>query len=225
MVDEHLFGSCQRLKLHDMQYTVGGKTALRAVVATLALASAACSSSPTDTARSSPTVRTEPPTTTTTNPYAVPAVIDAAYVNRVLAGLDAALGDVTRLVVRTRTIPREAYDRLRAIYADSDFLQIAIDGFQLDMQSNFSSYKPLPGDRKSTVTELISARLDCIFAQVRRDYSEVGVKPSADLNVQWIGLKPLNQDGDSKTYNPTSWAYIYDGYPASRTQPRDPCVS
>jgi len=40
------------------------------------------------------TVPTAAPTTTTTNPYAVPQVIDAAYFNRVLAGLDAVEGDV-----------------------------------------------------------------------------------------------------------------------------------
>lgn len=34
----------------------------------------------------SPTVRTEPTPTTAADPYAVPAVIDVAYVNRVLAG-------------------------------------------------------------------------------------------------------------------------------------------
>ena len=42
---------------------------------------------------------TLPQATTTTDPYAVPAVIDEAYVNRVLAGLDQAVGEVTRLVV------------------------------------------------------------------------------------------------------------------------------
>ena len=43
----------------------------------------------TDPPRTNPTLATVPAPTTTTNPYAVPAVIDAAYVNRVLAGLDA----------------------------------------------------------------------------------------------------------------------------------------
>ena len=50
-------------------------------------------------------------TTTTTNPYAVPPVIDAAYVNRVLAGLDAAVGDVVRMVVKTDPAPRDIVQR------------------------------------------------------------------------------------------------------------------
>ena len=82
------------------------RTAIPAVLAALALlASAACSGGgadkgsaganptlATDPPRTNPTLATVPAPTTTTNPYAVPAVIDAAYVNRVLAGLDAADG-------------------------------------------------------------------------------------------------------------------------------------
>ena len=41
---------------------------------------------------------TVPQGTTTTNPYAVPPVIDEPYVNRVLAGLDQGVGDIVRLV-------------------------------------------------------------------------------------------------------------------------------
>ncbi len=54
-----------------------------------------------------------PQATTTTNPYAVPEVIDEAYVNRVLAGLDQAYGDLTRLIVSTENIVPEAIDRLK----------------------------------------------------------------------------------------------------------------
>lgn len=213
--------------------------AIRAAVAAVVLAaSAACSPSsadrsaagPTATVRTEPpaaTVRTEPPrsTTTTTNPYAVPAVIDAAYVNRVLAGLDAAVGDVTRLVIRTRTIPREAYDRLSAIYANADFLQIKIDGYQRDIREGFSSYAPNPGNKVTTATQVLSARSTCIFVRVNRDYSGVGTTPLPQLDIQWVGLRTLDSSRDPNHYNPTSWAYIYDGFPRDRTQPTDPCVS
>jgi hypothetical protein len=79
---------------------VARRTAITAALAALALlASASCSSGTadrgsaganptlaTDPPRTNPTLATVPAPTTTTNPYAVPAVIDAAYVNRVLAG-------------------------------------------------------------------------------------------------------------------------------------------
>ena len=70
---------------------------------------------------------TVPQATTTTNPYAVPPVIDEAYVNRVLAGLDQAVGDVIRLVVSSRTLSPEALDRLRTIYV-GDALDLSIKG-------------------------------------------------------------------------------------------------
>src|SRR5436305_12121423 len=117
--------------------------ALPAVLASLALtASLACSPSAADKGRptSDPTLATEPAPTTTTNPYAVPTVIDAAYVNRVLAGLDAINGDVTRQVVSTRTIPRDAYDRMRALYGDDHWLQLRIDSFQSDLRRNLAGY-------------------------------------------------------------------------------------
>src|SRR5205085_10070389 len=95
---------------------VGERTRRSLVAALVAMATApiltACAG------KSEPLVPTAtvPVATTTTNPYAVPEVIDEAYVNRVLAGLDAAVGDMLRLVVSARTIPPEALERLRALY-------------------------------------------------------------------------------------------------------------
>ncbi len=190
----------------------------------LALLAPACADNDADrgSAGANPTLATDPPTTTTTNPYAVPAVIDAAYVNRVLAGLDAAMGDVTRLIVRTRTIPREAYDRMKAIYGDEDRLQLAIDLYQRDIRRNFSGFKPEPANAETKVTKLLAATTMCIFAQVARDYSPVSVATQAP-DTQWISLRPLQAGRDPNRYNTTSWAVFYEGYPPDRTQPPNPC--
>ncbi len=203
------------------------RTAITAALATLVLvASAACSNGGGEkaSAGANPTVATDPPTTTTTNPYAVPAVIDVAYVNRVLAGLDAAMGDVVRLVLRTRTIPREAYDRLRAIYGNDQWFQSSIDSFQADLRRNFSTYKSSPGNKVTTVSQLLTASPRCIFAKVQRDYSEVATNP-APPETQWIALKPLSQVHDPIGYNPTTWALFYDGFAPNRGAPPDPCAS
>ncbi len=194
-----------------------------ALLAVLLGGAAACSGATADKAGPTATVRTEPPATTTTNPYAVPAVIDAAYVNRVLAGLDAIRGDVARLVLRTQNIPREAYDRLKAMYADPDFLQINIDGLQLDIREGFRAYRPEPGNNVTLVRELITARPDCIFARVDRDRSAVGVKPPPNVSVEWVALRPLDRARDPAGYNATGWAYVYDGFPPDRSRPADPC--
>ena len=119
-----------------MHCPVGGRTATRVALAALLLAaSAACNSSDPDRDPASPnTVATEPAPTTTANPYAVPAVIDATYVNRVLAGLDALKGDATREIIRAKTITTDAFDRLRAIYDSNEFLQLTIDGLEADVR-------------------------------------------------------------------------------------------
>lgn len=196
------------------------------MLAALALtAPVACSNSSSEKAGPTATVATEPAPTTTTDPYAVPTVIDVPYVNRVLAGLDAAMGDVTRLVVRTQTIPPEALNRLRAAYKDPDYLQIQIDNFQSDMRKGFSSYKAEPGNQVTTVAQLINAGPTCIFARVQRSYAAVSASGSSDAHVLWVALQRLDPIRDPDRYNPTQWAYIYDGFPPDRSQPTDPCTA
>lgn len=192
----------------------------------LLVAGTACRPSSADKGATGPTatVATEPAPTTTTDPYAVPTVIDAAYVNRVLAGLDAQIGDVTRMVIQTKTIPPEAYDRIRAVYADAEFLQLTIDNYQSDIRRNFAGYKPVPGNEVTTVTELITTRPTCVFARVKRDYSSVATTPSSSEPL-WVALKPLNTQQDPHKYNSTSWALTYDGFSPGRTPPSNPCAA
>jgi hypothetical protein len=211
------------------------RTAIPAVLAALALfASAACSSSGAEkgSAGANPTVATDPPRTnttvasltTTTNPYAVPAVIDAAYVNRVLAGLDAVLGDVARTVAGTRTIPPDAYARLRAIYGTDQLLQLTIDSVQADIRRGFAGYRSPPGNRVSTVQQILSASPTCIFVRVQRDYRTVSTNPPP-LDPQWVGVRTADPARDPGQHNPTSWTMIYDGLPQDRSTPANPCVA
>ncbi|HTJ75843.1 MAG TPA: hypothetical protein VL337_10810, partial [Acidimicrobiales bacterium] len=196
------------------------------VLAALALiASAACSPSSADKATSDPTIATEPAPTTTTNPNAVPAVIDNAYVNRVLAGLDAVDGDVTRLVVKTKTIPREAYDRLRSIYADDKTLQTAIDLIQVYLRGDLSGFNKEPGNQATTVNQLITSKASCIFARVHRDYSAVGPGGSAPSDRTFIAVKRLDNSRDVSGYNQTGWAIAYEGFLPDNSQPPDPCLN
>ena len=167
---------------------------------------------------------TVPQATTTTNPYAVPQVIDEAYVNRVLAGLDQAVGDITRLVVGSRTLSPEALDRLRTIYVD-DSLELSIRGFQNDVRADFAGYRQPPGNKTTTVTELISARPTCIFAKVNKDFSAVGVDPDPSLATQWVALVPSGTVLDPSGFNPTRWVFVYDGFRQDRSAPPDPCAA
>ncbi|MCA1708996.1 MAG: hypothetical protein LC808_39265, partial [Actinobacteria bacterium] len=189
----------------------------------LAVALAGCSSDD-DPAPATATLGTAPPVTPTTDPYAVPAVIDEAYVNRVLEALDAAVGEVVRMVVRERTIPPEAVDRLKTLYM-GEFLQIQLDLFSNDVRESFRQYKPEPGNKKTLVNQLLSGAASCIFARVERDYSAVAARPNLGVTTQWIGLRPLDRSKDPSKYNPTPWIYSYDGFQQDGSAPSNPCAT
>lgn len=169
-------------------------------------------------------IATAPERTTTTNPYATPAVIDAAYVNRVLAGLDAVDGDVLRLVAKSRTVTTEVTDRLKALYSDKEYLG-QITALAQDQADGFQGLKQNPGNRTTVVSSLLMASPSCLFAKVDRDQTPVADKPSPELAVQWVGLVPMDFARDPNHYNPTPWMYVYDGFPRSHTEPKSPCAN
>ncbi len=184
----------------------------------------ACSEGGAQVGVPSATVGTEAPTTTTTNPYAVPAVIDAAYVNRVLEGLDKAYGDIVRLVVSSGGLLLQASNQLRAIYAANDWLQLEFDRFQEEARTRFRHYKSPPGDLKTVVEQLIVGSQNCIFARVRRDYSAMSEALSTP-GVEWVGLVPLDPSRDPNGFNATRWAYAYNGFPPPDSPaPSSPCT-
>lgn len=162
-------------------------------------------------------------TTTTTDPYAVPAVIDEAYVNRVLAGLDAAVGDVVRLVVREKALTPEAMNRLKAIHPDGDVLDLELQSFRNEIESGLADYKNAPGNAKTTVKQMISASSDCIFVRVDRDYSAVGSHPLSK-RPEWVGLRPVDVSRIVDGFNPTPWAIVAEGFRPDGTQLENPCA-
>jgi len=165
------------------------------------------------------------PTTTTTNPYAVPAVIDAAYVERVLAGLDAAKGDVVRAIIAARTISSDLFERLKSLYADLAQFQVQLDAIQAEGRRNFAAYLPNPGNDHTLVTQLISATPGCIYAKVDRDSSAVAKTTNPRFRSQWVALKRLEPSA-STVFNPTGWAYLYEGFESNLQAPaRSPCLA
>ncbi|HEV3402349.1 MAG TPA: hypothetical protein VG078_11060, partial [Acidimicrobiales bacterium] len=120
-----------------------------AAVAALALLLGGCGGGDGDEALPPPPSIAEP-TTVPADPYAVPAVIDAAYVNRVLEGLDAAMSDVVRLVIRSRDLPPEAVERLEAIYAEPGVLRLRQNLIQQDLNKQLEGYRENPGNQKTT---------------------------------------------------------------------------
>jgi hypothetical protein len=198
---------------------VGERTG-RSLVAVLVLMAAAFVGCKTSSEPLGPTA-TLPVGTTTTNPYAVPAVIDEPYVNKVLAGLDQAVGDVTRIVVSMETVPPEALDRLRALYV-GEHRQIQFDLFASAVDEGLTNYRQPPGNRKTAVSELLAVSPACLFAKVARDYSEVAIEAGEGFSTQWVVLVPA--DGNGKPYNPTGWVFVYDGLERDGSAPENPCA-
>ncbi|MGI8777695.1 MAG: hypothetical protein ACR2LJ_10020 [Acidimicrobiales bacterium] len=193
-----------------------------AVAATGMLAAASCSSSKAGVTAVGPTVATAPETTTTTDPYAIPPVIDVAYVNRVLAGLDAAVGDVVRFVVKTHPAPHEITLRLKPLYNDRA-LAAQLEFFHQDAAENYKGYRSDPANEKSSTLEVIAASSRCIFARVTRDYQPVSANPDVQLSEQWVGLIPLTPERDPNHVNTTGWSYVYDGFQEPHNPPPNPC--
>ena len=170
------------------------------------------------------TVGTAPAQTTSTDPFAAPDAIDTAYVNRVLAGLDSAVGDVVRMVVAAKIVPREGFDRLKAIYGTDALLNLVLDALSQDAARGFPGVRSPPGNQVTIVTELISASRACIYSKVKRDYSKVSVGTALTEDNQWIAVRPLDKARDPYGYNSVGWSYAYEGFERGNVAPnRNPC--
>ena len=119
----------------------------------LALVTAACSSS-SGSHSTSATVRRLAPTTTV-GVDQVPAVIDVAYVQRVMDALDRVLGDAIRALVAAREPNREFYDRLRAVYGDPEFARKE-EAFGRTAARGLATIRVDPGNPQTQVTRVIS---------------------------------------------------------------------
>lgn len=191
-----------------------------------ALLLGACAEKPKEPDVPSATVTPEPATIITTNPYAVPASIDAAYVNRVLAWFDQVEGDILRSVMASRSLAPDDVARLRAIHASDGAFQVALDSMQFSLRSGFSGSLPNPGNKKTVVVEVLSAKSACVYVKVDRDYSAVSSNPNPSLaGPQWVALRRL--EPPVSPYNLTGWGYLMNGgaFGARPTPPAtDPCA-
>lgn len=153
----------------------------------------------------------------------VPAVIDAAYVNAVLAALDEVDGQATRLIVAARKLEPEAGRRLQAIYSVEQ-LQLEVERrlTGLAQDPELKGILPNPGNQRTTVERIIAATPTCLWLAVRRDYSKVNVDPSAD-RTEYVGLQPLDPRNNPGNANPTPWVIFADGLRRDGTEPANPC--
>ncbi|MGI8685055.1 MAG: hypothetical protein ACR2MO_08225 [Acidimicrobiales bacterium] len=193
--------------------------ALRAVAAVAVLAGACTRTPPDDPITTVPTAPGEttaaPVTATTTppaDPFAAPAVVDEAYVNRVLAALDKVDGDALRSVVATRTVDRSAIERTRAIYNDPEFDVELASLHRVLTPDRLAAFRSPPGDRRTEVRRISSSRPGCLVVEVTLDFSAVALSPPAfsPNERQVIVLVPTQAGANPKGLNPTPWSIRYD---------------
>lgn len=191
------------------------------------LAGVGCSDPDDDAARGpSATVRNEPATTTTSVVAVdqVPAVIDVAYVQRVIDALDHVMGDAVRALVAAKAPDRAFYERLRAVYLDPEFERVQADFGRL-AADELRALREDPGDPVTKVDRLISGASSCVFAKVTRTFGPaLRDEPAREDTESFLALGLKRAELDPSKRNPTAWAIGFDGSYASGGEPKNPCV-
>jgi len=142
------------------------------------------------------------PTTTTTDPYAVPTVIDAAYVERVLNALEDVRADVRRDVVANHRFTQESRDKL-AETVQGDALKIELQVFNdASMAPTPANTRQPPGSSRYMVERIRSASSTCIEANVTVDSSAVVTDAPERSAIRIVTLDATSARG---RWNPTVW--------------------
>ena len=147
--------------------------------------------------------------------FAVPAVIDEAYVNRVLAELDRVQGDVFRRIVATGSFAQSELVPLRAVFNDPE-LSGQAQGFA-SLVGSIDKAKNPPGDNRTTVVRLLTARPECIYAETTIDLSATVLEPPPPRTA-WVALRPSQAGSDPQDLNPTPFSIA-----AEHTTETNPC--
>jgi hypothetical protein len=172
-------------------------------------------SEPTEVATVEP-VETDGPIDTAT----VPTEIDAAYLNAVMADLDAALGDIYRDVRRAGQAG-EAYEAaMRAVFTD-EAAAAQSQGFRRAI--GLKGLAPKPGDPKTRVREILEVhpREDpaCIYFTATRDLDPLLRRP---LDAEQPYYLALSHESPTRG-NPTTWLIALDTFYPDGDAPRSVC--
>jgi len=160
------------------------------------------------------------PTTSTTVDYSVPAVIDVAYVEKVMAALDHVYGDAIRILAKERQITKPFLEHLVAIYTPSEF-DLAQEVWVKDVASGLRGLRSDPGDPDTTVLELLRAERACVLIKVSRSFAAAREHPDVETPQRFIALVTRQRSAE---LNPTPWLISYDGFEPDGRVPSDPCI-
>lgn len=163
-------------------------------------------------------------TTTTAVSYEVPAVIDAAYVEKVMAALDHVLGDAIRLMVRERGLSETFLDHLAAIYTEKE-LEFHQGLWAESFRQTLDERPPVPGDPLTRVQRVLRADRECVVVAVDRSFAATLTVPERKPPQQrYIALVPAVREQDRRGLNPTPWMMSFDGWMQDGGEPDAPCA-
>jgi hypothetical protein len=161
--------------------------------------------------------------TTSSDPYAIPSPITAAYVQRVLDALEAINPQMGAIVVTQRNLSPEAARLLRSTSTADDFAtqtQILL----AQLAKGLPGYLNPPGAVRDTIENLVYASNSCIFVAANRDYSAL-LSPPPALHLYYFVLRRAQPQDDPTHVNPTGWVEAFLGHNSDNSQPEDTCVT
>jgi hypothetical protein len=163
-----------------------------------------------------------PTTTTTAVSYAVPAVIDQAYVAKVMAALDHVYGEAVRHLAQTRRIDDQFLKYLVAIHNPRMFG--VVEGIWAETQARgFAKLAMGPGDPQTRIDKLVRVDTGCIVIAGDRNFAPLHTEDDPTNHQPFVALTPLRADRNPDRLNPTPWTINFYGSRPDGSLPNDAC--
>ena len=148
------------------------------------------------------------PATTSVTSFEVPAVIDLAYVQRVLETIYHLEGEAVRHVYAKKLPDAELNERLEAIFGGPRLAE-AKQVLGRNAAEGFVQFANPPGDAQVRAVEIIQATASCMVVRADLEYGPQFKEPGPPQPQAVIQL------GRAKvgTLNPTGWGVLFAGQP------------
>jgi hypothetical protein len=164
----------------------------------------------------------ETTTSTTAVSYAVPDVIDAAYVGRVIQALDHVYGDAVRHLAKTRRVDEEFLKPLVAIHNPRIFGLVQDLWVKLQAKE-FEGLRSEPGDPVTRIDKLLRADRECVLIEGDQDLTPFFDTDDPTNHHPYIGLTPIQAGRNPGNLNPTPWTVNFAGSSGGQL-PGDACT-
>jgi hypothetical protein len=139
-------------------------------------------------------------TTSAVDPWAIPEVIDAEYVRRVLQRIDDVRAEVRRDVFATKQFTDVDRKKIESIYVDHQ-LVVALNEWPTLATTEHPDFLSNPGSAVVVVQRILRSTSDCIWADVTFDESKNRPTPRVPVQAQIV----LVVAAHDTQVNPTPW--------------------